>query len=309
MSEAEAETPRTASKAQTAAKESRAAQRVSVIIPALNEARSLAGLLPALKASGICDEIVVVDDGSTDDTDIVCAENEVRYVFHPYRMGNGAAVKSGVRAASGDILVLMDGDGQHRVEDIAALLARLHQGYDMVVGARNWSGQAGAHRGFANTVFNRFSSWMVGQRLQDLTSGFRVARADKFKRFLYLLPNGFSYPTTITMSFLRAGYPVGFEPVTVLARQGRSHIRPLRDGVRFLLIIFRIGALYSPLKIFAPFSAFFFLTGIAYYAYTFLVFHRFTNMSALLITTSVIVFLIGIVSEQITMLNYRDSER
>ena len=285
------------------------AKRISVIIPALNEARSLADLLPRLKASKLIDEIVVVDDGSTDDTDAVCAENEVVYVFHPYRMGNGAAVKAGARAATGDILVIMDGDGQHRVEDIPTLLARLEEGYDMVVGARAWSGQAGVHRGFANTIFNRFASWMVGQRVQDLTSGFRAVRASLFRRFLYLLPNGFSYPTTITMSFYRAGYAVGFEPVMVLQRTGRSHIRPLRDGIRFLLIIFRIGALYSPLKIFAPISALFCLGGLAYYVYTFIDSHRFTNMSALLLTTSVIVFLIGIVSEQITMLNYRDTER
>lgn len=283
--------------------------KVSVIIPALNEEARLTKLLPVLRASGICFEILVVDDGSADATQKVCSDNGVTHLRHPYRMGNGAAVKTGARAARGEILVFMDGDGQHRVEDIPKLLECIDRGYDMAVGARDWGSHAGAHRGIANTVFNRLASWMVGQQVLDLTSGFRAVRADKFRRFLYLLPNGFSYPTTITVSFFRAGLAVGYVPITALRRQGRSHIRPIRDGVRFVVIIFRVGALYSPLKLFLPISAAFFLSGAGLYAYTFVRMHRFTNMSALLITTAVLVFLIGVVSEQITMLNYRDSER
>lgn len=283
-------------------------KKVSVIIPALNEEARLAKLLPVLRASGIFLEILVVDDGSKDATHRVCKDNGVTHLRHPYRMGNGAAVKTGARAARGEILVFMDGDGQHRVEDIPRLLEYIDKGYDMAVGARNWGGQAGAHRGIANTVFNRLASWMVGQPVPDLTSGFRAVRAEKFRRFLYLLPNGFSYPTTITVSFFRAGFAVGYVPITVLPREGRSHIRPLRDGLRFVLIIFRVGSLYSPLKLFLPISAGFFASGVGLYAYTFSQTHRFTNMSALLISIAIVIFLIGIVSEQITMLNYRDSE-
>jgi len=178
----------------------------------------------------------------------------------------------------------------------------------MVVGARNSGSQAGVHRAFANSFYNKLSTWMVGQDVEDLTSGFRVVKADKFRKFLYLLPNGFSYPTTITMSFFRAGLPVAYVPIVASKRVGKSHIRLLRDGARFLLIIFKIGTLYSPLRLFLPISALFFFTGLGYYLYSFLTVHRFTNMSALLFITSVLIFLIGLVSEQVTMLNYKDSE-
>ena len=204
----------------------------------------------------------------------------------------------------------MDGDGQHRAQDVARLLARLKEGYDMVVGARNSDGQASRHRGLANAFYNRLASWMVGHPVKDLTSGFRVVHRKKFKEFLHLLPNGFSYPTTCTMAFFRAGYPVAYEPIDVQQRlKGTtSHVKIWRDGVRFLLIIFKIGTLYSPLKLFAPIATTFFLTGLGYYAYTYLTIHRFTNMSVLLFSASVIVFLIGLISEQITALMYQDAD-
>lgn len=285
-----------------------AMHKLSVIIPAKDEARGLAQLLPALKAQVPQAEIIVVDDGSSDDTAALCAEQAVRRVAHPYAMGNGAAIKSGARAAHGEVLIFMDGDGQHRPEDIPRLLARYEQGFDMVVGARTKASQAGLRRAAANGFYNRLASWMTGQTVEDLTSGFRIVSAAKFKRFLYLLPNGFSYPTTITMSFFRAGFSVAYERIEAAPRIGVSHIRMLRDGVRFLIIIFKIGTLYSPLKLFLPISAGFFLLGGGHYFYTFVTTGRFTNMSALLFVTSVLIFLIGLVSEQITTLNYKDSE-
>jgi glycosyltransferase involved in cell wall biosynthesis len=281
---------------------------VSVIIPAKNEAASLIRLIPRLKALLPHAEIIVVNDGSTDDTHSICQENGVRIVTNPYNMGNGASIKCGTRLASGDILVFMDADGQHQPEDVMRLLEKLDEGYEMVVGARTSGSQAGAHRAIANGVYNRLSSWMVGQKIKDLTSGMRAVKAERFRRFLYLLPNGFSYPTTITMSFFRAGYSVAYVPITTAKRIGKSHLRIGRDGVRFLLIIFKIGTLYSPLKLFLPISLTFFLTGIGYYVYTFSTMHRFTNMSALMIVTSVLIFLIGLISEQISALNYKDSE-
>jgi glycosyltransferase involved in cell wall biosynthesis len=221
-------------------------------------------------------------------------------------MGNGAAIKRGARAASGDILVFMDADGQHDPGLIQQLLDRLDAGFDMAVGARGASGQANAGRGAANAFYNRLASWMTGHRIADLTSGFRAVRADKFREFLHLLPNGFSYPTTSTMAFFRSAYPVAYVSIPVSRRIGTSsHIRPLRDGLRFLLIIFKIATLYSPLKLFAPTAFVFGLLGFGYYAYTFLFEHRFTNMSALLLSAAVIVFLIGLISEQITNLTYR----
>jgi glycosyltransferase involved in cell wall biosynthesis len=288
-----------------------ASPRLSIVLPAKNEAPALENLLPRLRAAQPAADIIVSDDGSTDGTAALCERCGVRRVAAPYSMGNGAAIKRGARAARGDIIVFMDADGQHAAETIPRLLARLDQGYDMVVGARSWSGQAGVGRGLANTLYNSIASWMTGFRIEDLTSGFRAVRADKFREFLHLLPNGFSYPTTITMAFFRSAYPIAYEPIEVARRIGKSHIRPLRDGLRFLLIIFKIATLYSPLKLFFPASGLLFALGLVRYAYTYSTAGRLTNMSALLWSASVIVFLIGLISEQITALTYRhsDSER
>ncbi len=279
---------------------------LSVVLPAKNESGGLRKTLPQLRELYPAAEIIVVDDGSTDDTASVAAALGAKVVSHPYSKGNGAAIKSGARAATGDILVFMDADGQHRPEDIARLLNRFQQGYDMVVGARGLASQAGAHRAAANSLYNILASWMVEQKVADLTSGFRAVKADLFRQFLYMLPNGFSYPTTITMSFFRAGYSVAYEPIVAPERIGKSHIRLGRDGIRFFLIIFKIGTLYSPLKLFLPISLTFFCTGLAYYLYTYLNFSRFTNMSALLFITSILIFLIGLISEQISTLNYKE---
>jgi len=279
---------------------------LSIILPARNEADSLRQLLPQLVAIYPQAEIIVVDDGSTDDTAAVCAAHPVRRLSHAESLGNGAAIKAGARAANGEVLCFMDADSQHNPADIGRLLATMTQGYDMVVGARDTRGQASVGRRLANGFYNRFASWMTGRRVQDLTSGFRLARARCFREFLFLLPNGFSYPTTCTMAFFRAGYRIAYVPIDVHPRIGRSHINPLKDGLRFLLIIFKIGTLFSPLKIFLPISLAFFFTGAGYYVYTFLLEHRFTNMSALLLSNAILIFLIGLVSEQITMLIYRE---
>ena len=278
---------------------------LSIILPAKNEAAALADLLPALRAAQPQAEIIVSDDGSTDATAELCAKQGVRRVGTPYSMGNGAAIKRGARAATGDVLVFMDADGQHDPADIPRLLAKLDEGFEMVVGARGWGDQAGVGRGVANTFYNWLASKMTGHPVLDLTSGFRVARADKFREFIHLLPNGFSYPTTSTMAFFRSAYPVAYVPIKAAERVGRSHIKPLRDGVRFLLIIFKIATLYAPLKLFAPTAVAFFILGWVYWAYTFLEFHRLSLISVALWSASVIVFLIGLISEQITSLTYR----
>jgi len=270
---------------------------LSIILPAKNEAAALADLLPRLRRVQPDAEIIVVDDGSTDDTAAICARNAVQVVRQAYSMGNGAAIKRGARAAKGSTLVFMDADGQHDPALVERLLQRLGEGFDMVVGARDWAGQAGVGRGVANTIYNWLASRMTSFRVLDL-----------FREFIHLLPNGFSYPTTITMAFFRSAYAVAYEPIPVARRIGRSHIRPIRDGIRFLLIIFKIATLYSPLKLFVPTALAFFLTGVGYYAYTFVTQHRFTNMSTLLFSAAVIVFLIGLISEQITSLTYRKND-
>jgi glycosyltransferase involved in cell wall biosynthesis len=278
---------------------------ISIILPARNEAAALADLLPALRAARPEAEIIVSDDGSTDRTAQLCTEQGIARVGTPYSMGNGAAIKRGARAAKGDVLVFMDADGQHDPADIPRLLAKLDEGYDMAVGARGWGDQAGVGRGVANTFYNWLASKMTGHRVADLTSGFRAARADKFREFIHLLPNGFSYPTTSTMAFFRSGYPVAYVPIRAAERVGKSHIRPLRDGVRFLLIIFKIATLYAPLKLFAPTAIAFVVLGWAYWAWTFLEFHRLSLISVALWSASVIIFMIGLISEQITSLTYR----
>lgn len=279
--------------------------KISVVLPAKNEAGGLPGTLDGLRTHVPNAEVIVVDDGSTDNTASLAKAAGAHVLQSPYSMGNGASIKRGARAATGDIIVFMDSDGQHDPAHIPRLLKRLEQGYDMVVGARDWSGQAGVHRGLANAFYNWLASRMTSAKILDLTSGFRVVRADKFREFLHLLPNGFSYPTTCTMAFLRNAYAVAYEPIPVHKRIGRSHIKPWRDGIRFLLIIFKIATLYSPLKLFVPVALAFFLTGLSYYGWTYATEHRFTNMSALLFSGSVIIFLIGLISEQITSLTYR----
>ncbi len=278
---------------------------ISIVLPARNEAAGLALTLPRLRQIYPDAELIVVDDGSTDNTSQVAELHGARVLRSPYGMGNGAAIKRGARAAAGQVLVFMDADGQHDPSDIARLLEKLDEGFDMVVGARDRSGQANVHRGLANALYNRLASHMTGHHIADLTSGFRVVYAERFREFLHLLPNGFSYPTTSTMAFFRSAYPVAYVPIPVAKRVGTSsHIRPIKDGIRFLLIIFKIATLYSPLKLFVPVSAVFFLTGLGYYGYTFVTEHRLTNMSTLMFSASVIVFLIGLVSEQITSLTY-----
>jgi len=282
--------------------------KLSIVIPAKNEAASLDNLLPQIKNLLPDAETIVINDGSTDNTRLVCEKHKIRSINHPYSKGNGAAIKAGARASKNEILVFLDADGQHKPEDISALVTKLLEGYDMVVGARNFRDQASFGRATANTIYNWFASWMVKHKIFDLTSGFRAVRANKFRDFLSILPNGFSYPTTITMAFFRSGLSVGYVPIVAKKREGKSHISIAKDGVRFLLVIFKIGALYSPLRIFFRASLFFFLTGLTYYLYTYHTTERFTNMSALLFITSVLTFLIGLVSEQITMLLYQKND-
>jgi len=279
--------------------------QVSVIIPAKNEMASIGAVVSAVREQLPDAEIIVVDDGSDDQTAELARQHGADVHSHPVSLGNGAAVKAGARRARGEFLVFLDADGQHDPKDIPRLLGQIEAGFDMAVGARNTGSHANFARLMANGAYNVIASMVTGRPIPDLTSGFRAARARLFRQFLYLLPNGFSYPTTITMAFIRSGYLVDFVDIQAAKRKGKSHIRPLRDGIRFLLIIFKIATLYSPLKLFLPASAAFFVTGIGYYAYTFVTEGRFTNMTLLLLSAAVIIFLIGLVSEQITNLTYQ----
>lgn len=278
---------------------------VSVVLPAKNEFDALGETIKNINSLNIVDEILVINDGSTDGTQQVAENAGAKVITHLYSKGNGAAIKTGARHARGDVIVFMDADGQHDPKDIPRLLQKIEEGYDLVVGARQKGSQASIGRGIANGLYNGLATYMTEQKVEDLTSGFRAVRAEKFREFLYLLPNGFSYPTTSTMAFFRAGYSVTYIPIHTAKRIGKSHIQPMKDGVRFFLIIFKIATLFSPLKMFLPISVILFLLATGWYGYTLYEYHRFTNMSALLYTGSVMIFLMGLISEQITALMYR----
>lgn len=283
--------------------------QLSVIIPAKNESATISDVVTTLRSAYSHAEILVVNDGSTDDTGRLAEDAGAKVVTQPYSKGNGAAIKLGARVAKGEVLLFMDADGQHTADEIAGLLEEIENGYDMVIGARSREGQASLSRALANGVYNKLASWMVGHKIPDLTSGFRAVRADMFRQFLDLLPNGFSYPTTITMAFFRCGYSVKFVPVKVEKRTGKSHISPLKDGVRFFLIIFRVATLYSPLKIFAPLSVGLFFTGFFYYLYLYITVGRLSNMVVMLTVASVVIFCVGLLAEQITTLLFSNSKR
>ena len=281
---------------------------ISIVLPAKNEANNLKKLLPKLKSIPDISEILVINDGSTDNTEHIATELGARVISHPYSMGNGAAVKTGARNSNTDITIFMDADGQHDPADIPKLLEKMDQGYEMVVGARRVTTHASWLRRFANAFYNRLASMMTGYKIEDLTSGFRAVRTRHFRKFLYLLPNKFSYPTTSTMAFFRSGLPVGYVPINAGKREGKSHISLLKDGMRFFIIIMKIGALFSPMRLFLPVSLFLFVTGLGYYSYTYFTADRFTNMSALLLTSSLFMFMMGIISEQISSLHYKGVE-
>ncbi|HET7008679.1 MAG TPA: glycosyltransferase family 2 protein [Candidatus Binatia bacterium] len=275
---------------------------ISIVIPVFNEAAGLAELLGKIHALKLVQaEVIVVDDGSSDGSAEVALAAGVHVIRHPYNIGNGAAVKSGIRAAQGRLIVLMDGDGQHKPADIPQLLAEAGK-YHMVVGARAKGSKLRFHRNVANSVYNLFASYVTKFTVQDLTSGFRVLSRRDTLRFIDLLPNTFSYPTTLTLAFLRSGLTVKYVPIQTLYRSGQSKITLVTDGVRFFLIIAKIATLFSPFRVFLPVSIMFFLAGMANYAYTYYTEHRFTNMSALMFTAAVIVFMLGLISEQIALL-------
>jgi len=281
---------------------------VSVIIPAHNEAANIGNLVSEILSFYPDLEVIVVDDGSTDGTGDAAREAGAIVYRHPYNIGNGAAIKSGVRIASGRVLVFMDGDGQHDPKDLAELIRHFPE-YDMVVGARPRGEQGSKIRAIGNWIYNRLASYVTNFQIQDLTSGFRAVKADLVRPLLYLLPNTYSYPTTLTLGILRSGRSIKYVRIGVKTRQGgKSGIRVIRDGVRFFMIIVRICTFYSPLKIFLPISALIFLIGLVYYLYTFLTAGRFTNMSALFFTTSVLIFMLGLISEQISQLRFEKSE-
>ena len=284
------------------------ATTVSIIIPAYNEDGSIGEVISKVRMLNPDYQILVVDDGSEDGTAEAARAAGAEVHRHPYNIGNGAAVKTGIREAAGDILVFMDGDGQHDPEDIPRLLSHLPK-YDLVVGARSWKDQASMGRALGNVVYNRLAGYVAKFPIKDLTSGFRAVKAHVAKSMIYLLPNTYSYPTTMTLAVLRTGLSLKYVSIrTKRRKRGKSNISLFKDGVRFFMIITRICTLFSPFRVFLPVSFFMFVMGLLRYVQTFITEGRFTNMSALLITTAVIIFMMGMISEQISQMRFERRE-
>ncbi|RIL10316.1 MAG: glycosyl transferase [Proteobacteria bacterium] len=282
---------------------------ISIIIPACNEEKAVGSTVKQIRDLSLANsEIIVVDDGSSDGTAREAKSAGATVMSHPYNIGNGAAVKSGIRSAHGRVLILLDGDGQHDPKDILMLLPHIAE-YHMVVGARSHESETHLHRNLANRIYNLFASFIAQFKIQDLTSGFRIIRRADALRFCDMFPNGFSYPTTSTLAFLRSGRTVKYVPIKTRFRQGKSKIRLLRDGVEFFLIIVKIAMSFSPLRVFIPISSFLFFLGIARYIQTYLTVGQFTNMSHLLINSSVIVFMLGLIAEQIASMRLEKGDK
>ena len=278
-------------------------RELTILLPAYNEEQSIGRTIREIKRLYPDCEILVVDDGSTDRTQEEAVRAGANVWKHPHNIGNGAAIKTGLRYASGEWVLMMDADGQHKPTDIARLLEHKNN-YDMVVGARSKGSRTSWHRDLANFIYNWLASYITKFKVEDLTSGFRLVKNERVNKFIYLLPNTFSYPTTITMAYLRSGLSIKYVPIQTLARKGKSKIKLFQDGIRFLLIITRIATLFSPFRIFLPVSGLFLIVGLGYYMFTFITQHRFTNMSALLLSSSVIIFMMGLVSEQVSQMRY-----
>jgi glycosyltransferase involved in cell wall biosynthesis len=276
---------------------------VSVVIPAMNEEAAIADVVAGLRAAGPWHEVIVIDDGSSDATAQRAERAGARVIRHPYNKGNGAAVKTGIRQATGEFILILDADGQHRPEDAGRIAERLGE-YDLVIGARSAATQATSTRRRGNALLNRLASYLTGRRVPDLTSGFRGARGACLREFIHLLPNGFSTPTTTTLAFIRAGYNVTFEPIEARTRAGASKIRLAQDGARFFLILLKVITIFSPLRVFVPLSTAAFLVGIVYGLWNFATAGRIPNGAVLLLLFAVIVFLVGLVSEQISSLRF-----
>ena len=278
--------------------------KISLIIPAYNESATIGDVVSKVKTLYPDFEVIVVNDGSTDDTGAIAEESGAAVYSHPYNIGNGAAIKAGIRIATGDILVFMDGDGQHNPEDIGRLLEKMET-FDMAVGARTGDSETSFHRTMANRIYNWFASYMCKRRIEDLTSGFRAIKGDIARRFIDLLPNTFSYPTTITMAVVRSGLSLTYVPITALRRTGKSKIKLISDGSRFFLIMIKIGTLFSPMRIFLPVSTIMFFIGICYGLLKIFVFGgRYGPTSAMLMTVSIVIFMVGLVSEQVAQLRF-----
>jgi len=294
---------------------------LSVVLPIYQEADIihdiLINLLDVLTKSNVTFEVIAVEDGSTDGTADILQALKSQYagvlfvVQHPYNKGNGAAIKTGIKMARGDIIACMDADGQHNPQDLLRMLPFMHE-YDLVVGARTNKYKGSWFRNFANQFYNRLASWLTQFKIEDLTSGFRLFRASVVKRYVHLFPARFSYPTTSTLAFIKGGHNVKYVDIEVNVRQGSSSkIRIFRDGWRFLLLIFKIIVLFEPLKLFLPAAMALFCLGIFSTVYSSCVLGRLyiPNSGVFLFVVSIVVLLLAFIAEQIAALQIIATEK
>lgn len=276
---------------------------LTVLLPAYREVVGVGAVVrrirEVLDASSWTYEILVVDDGSDDGTATAATAAGARVLVLPANLGNGAAAKAGIREARGRYCCLLDADGQHPPEGIPRLLEHLPT-YDMVVAARTPDSPQQLHRRAANWVFNRFSSYIVSYPIEDLTSGFRVFKTQIARQYLTLLPNRYSYPTTITLAIIRGGYAVKYVPVRTTVPLGRSTLRPVENGVRFLLVLFKIAANFEPGRVLLPVSAFLATLGLGYGAWSIGRHRQFSNGALLLLLMGVFTFLLALVAQKLS---------
>lgn len=279
---------------------------VTIAMPAYNEGHAIAGVIAAVQAQVPGAEVLVIDDASSDDTAATARAAGARVISQPYNKGNGAAIKTAIRNCRGDVLLIIDADGQHDPADIPRLLQHMDR-YDMVVSVRSQESHASRTRSVGNRLLARFASYVAQMEFADLTSGFRAMRTDVIREFVHLLPNRYSWPTTSLLCFAKAGYSIRFVPIAALRRTGgRSQQKLFRNGFKFMTIILRIVMLFSPLRVFFPVSVVMF--GLSLLAYLASVFFgtggwlKIPNATSTLFTGAIVIFMFGLLAEQIVAL-------
>ena len=284
---------------------------VTIVIAAFNEGMTIGGVVERTRAVCPDAEILVVDDASSDDTADQAEAAGARVIRRPYNLGQGAGIKTGVRAATGDVVVLLDGDGQHDPADIPRLLEPIGA-YDLVIGQRDRAGQQNTVRWLGNSALNRLGSYLVGIQMRDLTSGFRAMRRNVMLDVLHLLPNQYSWSTTSALAFAKAGFHVCFEPIVVRRREtGKSSQKLMRNGIRFLLIMLRVSTLFSPLRIFFPMFVLLQLLALVGYIWSVAAGSPKLHLppsTVMFFLGGLLVFAFGLISEQIAHLRFRSPE-
>jgi len=280
-------------------------KKVTIVIPAFNEETGLQTALEGIIKQGYQEkyEVLLIDDGSTDNTAEIVKKFPVKLVRHSINKGYGAALKTGIRRATGDYIVIFDSDGQHDPKYVQTIVDMLEE-YDMVIGERTSDSFQVKRRQKGKRLIRFIGEYMVEQKLPDYNSGFRGFKKEIIIEMLHLMPNGFSFSTTSTLAFLKEGYSIGTFPIVVEERQGRkSNVKLVKDGSKTLLLVFRIIMLFNPLKVFFPASIIFTIIGLTFGIYGYIIASRFSNSAVILTTLGMFLFFIGLISDQISILN------